>query len=76
MPQDPGPEQTATWPLVWADLDPQNLPAWVVWNRLCALRGSDDMPCPRRVAAFYFGSARCDHHWPADTPLPVGQVVG
>ena len=32
MPSYPGPEQTATWPLVWADLDPDNLPAWVVWS--------------------------------------------
>jgi len=42
VPHDPGPEQTATWPLVWADLDPNNLPSWVVWKRLCALRGSDE----------------------------------
>ena len=76
MPHAPGPEQTATWPLIWADLDPENLPAWVVWKRLCALRGSDEMPCPRRVAGFYFGSPRCDHHWPADARLPRGQIVG
>jgi hypothetical protein len=76
MPHDRGPEQTETWPRLWADLDPEHLPAWVVWDRLCALRGADGEPCPRRLAGIHFGSQRCDHHWPTDVRVPVGQIIG
>ena len=30
---NPGPQQTDTWPLIWADLDPADPPNWVTWRR-------------------------------------------
>ena len=76
MQHDRGPKQTKSRPVVWADLDAANQPSWVVWNRLCGLRGADGQPCPRRLAGFYLGSPRCDQHWPADVILLVDQVIG
>ncbi len=71
-----GPEQTDTWPLVWANLDPTDLPAWIVWERTCDLKAEDGMPCPRRVAGIRFGVDLCDHHWPPGVPSQIGRIIG
>ena len=76
MPMTAGPQQTDTWPLVWADLDPKDLPGWVVWQRTCEREGVDGQACPRRMVGIYFGVRRCDHHWPPDVAIPAGQVIG
>ena len=76
MPHNRGPEQTDSWPLVWANLDPMDLPAWVVWDRTCQLQGEDGEACPRRVAGMHFGVRRCDHHWPTDVRIQTGRIIG
>ena len=38
MQNDAGPQQTDIWPLLWTDLDPSRLPAWVVWQRTCQFK--------------------------------------
>lgn len=73
---NPGPLQTDRWPLVWADLDPGDLPSWVTWRRTCQQRGSDGQPCPRRWAGSYFDVRYCDKHWPSGVSTVAVTAVG
>src|SRR5215213_10084081 len=75
-PSNPGPQQTDNWPLVGADLDPENLPSWVTWRRTCQTKAGDGQPCPRRWAASYFGLWLCDHHRPEASSYGLGIAVG
>ncbi len=76
MPYYRGPEQTDIWPMVWADLDPSDPPAWVVWNRTCELQAENSGPCPRRVAGMHFGGRRCDRHLVTVGWMHTGQIIG
>ncbi len=76
MHNNAGPQQTETWPLVWTDLDPKELPAWVVWHRTCQFNGDDGRPCPRRMAGAHFSVAYCDHHRPDGASNSAGQAIG
>jgi hypothetical protein len=71
-----GPQQTDDWPLVWADLDPRNLPAWITWQRTCQHPATDGGPCPRRVTGWLFNVSHCDLHCPTDRRASSGQAVG
>jgi hypothetical protein len=61
---------------VWANLDPADLPAWIVWDRTCQLQGEDGKACPRRVAGLHFGVRHCDHHWPKGVRIQAGRIIG
>jgi hypothetical protein len=76
MQNDAGPQQTDVWPLVWADLDPARLPAWVVWQRTCQFKATDGRPCPRRMAGSHFNVPYCDHHRPEGASNSAGQAIG
>jgi hypothetical protein len=76
MPMNPGPQQTETWPSVWSDLDPNNLPGWVVWQRTCQFKGSDGEPCPRRVQGAHFNVRYCDHHCPEGISHAHSNMIG
>jgi len=71
-----GPQQTDTWPLIWADLDPANLPSWVVWQRTCEHPGSDGAPCPRRMAGSFFNVRHCDLHCPPGASTSENRAIG
>jgi hypothetical protein len=71
-----GPEQTDIWPVVWADLDPSDPPAWVVWNRGCQVQAANGAPCPRRAAGMHFGVRRCDRHLVTVGEMQTGQFIG
>src|ERR1700716_3700953 len=76
MPVNRGPEQTNVWPVVWADFDPADPPAWIVWNRACQLQADDGGPCPRRGAGMHFGVRLCDPHLEAVERIQTGQLIG
>ncbi|HEV7665774.1 MAG TPA: hypothetical protein VGQ62_19750 [Chloroflexota bacterium] len=76
MAHNTGPEQTESWPLVWADLDLLAPPAWIVWDRACEVKAADGQACPRRAAGLHFGLRRCSHHWPSDVRLALGRLIG
>jgi hypothetical protein len=71
-----GPEQTDMWPEVWADLDPSDPPAWVVWNRTCQSQAENGAPCPRRAAGMHFGVRRCDRHLVTLGWTQIGPMIG
>jgi len=76
MHYDAGPQQTDIWPIVWADLDQTQLPAWVVWKRTCHFAAVDGHACPRRMAGTYFSVPYCDHHRPVGASSAAGQAIG
>ena len=76
MHDNAGPQQTDLWPIVWADLDQNQLPAWVIWKRTCQFTADDGLPCPRRMAGSHFGVPYCDHHRPVGASNSAGQAIG